>query len=210
MEGADIKWQVSGLDSGELKKKHQAILAYRSQTSSSAFYLLSFARKNELFGTFNNIRLREVSKLDQIVWTEHPDLLWEEQEEEGQGGESSLVGGSQMDYALKDDKLYIKIVLKKQPLIRDLAFYLFGYKDSVVFREMPKIRLKIIGDTIRLSDKKTQLKTEDIYYRDEGKTIVIGVPLKILNAPQLILTGVYASSRGVSSEAAAWRVIELK
>jgi LmbE family N-acetylglucosaminyl deacetylase len=210
MQDANIKWQTSLLDNVELKRKQQAILAYRSQTSSSAFYLLSFARKNELFGSFGDIKLKDTSQVDQIIWTEHPDILWEKEEREWIEESAPAVGGSQLDYAVKDGKLYIKIVLKKQPLIKDFTFYLFGYKDSVAFREMPKIRLKIIGETVRLSDKTAQLKTEDIYFHNGGKTIIVGVPLKILNDPQLILTGVYASSRGVSSEAAAWRVLELK
>ena len=38
----------------QLEMKRQAILSYRSQTESSAFYLLSFTRKNELFGDYSN------------------------------------------------------------------------------------------------------------------------------------------------------------
>ncbi len=36
-------WSMLGLTAEELEQKHQAILMYRSQTQSSAFYLLSFA-----------------------------------------------------------------------------------------------------------------------------------------------------------------------
>lgn len=205
---ADIKWQALNLDPVELKNKHQAILTYRSQTSSSAFYLLTFARKNELFGNFSNIILKDLSQPDQIIWTDHPDFLWEKGE--GFKQTENPAAGSQIDYSLGNGKLYVKLVLKKQPLVKDLIFYFFGYKDSATFGDMPKIRLKIIGDTIRLSDKRTQLKPQDIYYHDEGKVIIIGVPLKLLNNPQLILTSVYASSRGVSPEVASWRTIELK
>jgi LmbE family N-acetylglucosaminyl deacetylase len=210
MQEADIKWQVLNLDSTELEKKHQAILSYRSQTASSAFYLLSFARANELFGNFSNIALVDLNKSDQIIWSEHPDLLWEKVEEESWAEEGGAPSGSQIDYAVKDKKLYIKLTLKKQPIVTDLLFFLFGYKDSVGFRDMPKIRLKIMGETVRLSDKKVQLDNNEIYRHVDGKNIIIGVPLKILNDPQYILTSVYASSRGVSSEAASWRVIELK
>ena len=41
-----INWLKFDLTDKQLEMKHQAILSYRSQTESSAFYLLSFARKN--------------------------------------------------------------------------------------------------------------------------------------------------------------------
>jgi len=49
---SDINWMKLGLNSKQLEMKHRAILSYRSQTESSAFYLLAFARKNELFGDY--------------------------------------------------------------------------------------------------------------------------------------------------------------
>ena len=49
-----INWLKFGLTDKQLEMKHQAILSYRSQTESSAFYLLSFARKNELFGDYSD------------------------------------------------------------------------------------------------------------------------------------------------------------
>jgi len=49
---SQINWQKYALAPNQLNKKYQAILCYKSQTESSAFYLLSFARKNELFGDY--------------------------------------------------------------------------------------------------------------------------------------------------------------
>jgi len=50
-----IHWLKNELTAEDLERKHQAILCYKSQTESSAFYLLSFARKNELFGGYPEI-----------------------------------------------------------------------------------------------------------------------------------------------------------
>ncbi|MFZ5800516.1 MAG: PIG-L deacetylase family protein, partial [Candidatus Omnitrophota bacterium] len=210
MQDAQIPWQVSPLSEEELDKKHQAILAYKSQTNSSAFYLLSFIRKNELFGNFDNIVLREASLKDQPVWTGHPDLLWEEANKEDMEEDPGAGGNSQIDYALKDGKIFIKLTLNKQPLMTDILFFFFGYKDSLVFRDMPKLRVKIMGDTVKVSDKRTVIKPEGVYHQTDGKIITVAIPLAMLNNPQSILTSVYASARGVSSEAASWRVIEIK
>lgn len=210
MRDAGIKWRVSPLNDEELDKKYKAILAYKSQTNSSAFYLLSFVRKNELFGNFGNIVLSEVAKEDQPVWTGHPDLLWEETNKENMEEETPFGGNSQIDYALKEGKLYVKLTLNKQPLMTDLLFFLFGYKDSVVFRDMPKLRVKIMGDTVKISDKRKVIKPEGVCHQSDGKVITVAIPFAMLNNPQFILTSVYASARGVSSEAASWRIIEIK
>ena len=52
LSDSQIEWLEFVLSSEQLAKKRQAILTYKSQTTSSAFYLLSFARKNELFGDY--------------------------------------------------------------------------------------------------------------------------------------------------------------
>lgn len=210
MQDAEIKWQTSPLDDAETDKKHKAILAYKSQTNSSAFYLLSFVRKNELFGNFSNIVLSEVAKEGQPAWTGHPDLLWEEVNKENMEEESPATDKSQIDYALKDGKIYVKLTLNKQPLMTDILFFFFGYKDNVVFRDMPKLRVKIMGDTVKVSDKRKVIKPEGVEHKTDGKIITVAIPLAMLNNPQFILTSVYASARGVSSEAASWRVIEIK
>ncbi|MFA5115364.1 MAG: PIG-L family deacetylase, partial [Candidatus Omnitrophota bacterium] len=55
--GGGIKWFRSDISQDEIENKHKAILCYRSQTQSSAFYLLAFARRNELFGNYPTVVL---------------------------------------------------------------------------------------------------------------------------------------------------------
>lgn len=52
-----FNWLKLDLTEEEIENKKKAILCYKSQTMSSAFYLLSFARKNELFGGALEINL---------------------------------------------------------------------------------------------------------------------------------------------------------
>lgn len=53
--GSQIRWFGYKLTPQELEKKYKTILCYKSQTESSAFYLLAFCRKDELFGVYPEI-----------------------------------------------------------------------------------------------------------------------------------------------------------
>jgi hypothetical protein len=59
LKNTSIVWSKFELDQAQIEQKHAAILKYPSQTQSSAFYLLSFARRNELFGGYPQINLRK-------------------------------------------------------------------------------------------------------------------------------------------------------
>ena len=45
------------IDKNQLDKKYEAILKHKSQTQSSAFYLFSFIRKDELFSDYPEAQL---------------------------------------------------------------------------------------------------------------------------------------------------------
>ncbi|MGE5197772.1 MAG: PIG-L deacetylase family protein, partial [Deltaproteobacteria bacterium] len=55
---SQVKWFRYILSRQQLDKKHKTILLYKSQTESSAFYLLAFARGNELFGDYPSVELK--------------------------------------------------------------------------------------------------------------------------------------------------------
>ncbi|MBU1726768.1 MAG: PIG-L family deacetylase, partial [Candidatus Omnitrophica bacterium] len=54
---SSVDWLTLEMDKEQIDKKHEAVLCYKSQTQSSAFYLLSFCRRNELFGDYPPVHL---------------------------------------------------------------------------------------------------------------------------------------------------------
>lgn len=63
----EVGWLKNELTAEELERKHKAILCYKSQTRSSAFYLFSFARKNELFGGYPEINIGVSSSINYSI-----------------------------------------------------------------------------------------------------------------------------------------------
>ncbi|MFH0791117.1 MAG: PIG-L family deacetylase [Candidatus Omnitrophota bacterium] len=53
---SQIQWFKYELNQEQLNKKYQAVLCHASQVKSSAFYLFSFVRKNELFGDYHEVQ----------------------------------------------------------------------------------------------------------------------------------------------------------
>jgi LmbE family N-acetylglucosaminyl deacetylase len=61
MAALDTKWQSLGLTSAETEAKGKSILAYESQTAVMKRFLVSFARKSEIFGTLGSAQIERVS-----------------------------------------------------------------------------------------------------------------------------------------------------
>ncbi len=208
----DYLWLNLDLTSREIEKKHRAVLAYKSQTESSAFYLLSFVRKNELFFKFPDTQLKKEPADNNLSWEEGFDSV-----DEKDGGEAEQVirepagdNNSAISFAQKDKNILIKISPRRQPIITSLSVYLFGYKKQTAFSLMPKIRLKIIGNNLSVLNGRQKIKMEGAGLKREGKDIIITFPLAALNEPKIIFCSVNTSSRNLSYDSNAWSVINLK
>ncbi|MBI5145402.1 MAG: PIG-L family deacetylase [Candidatus Omnitrophica bacterium] len=182
----DIKWLALVLSSEELEKKYKAILCYRSQTQSSAFYLLSFARRNELFGDYPEIETR---------------------------GHLGTIAGKEgrVTYDLIDGHLLICIE-KNQELDKRFAImaYLFGYSKNKAFAEMPKIRIITRHNRIKIFDGRKIIKPEGISLTLEPKVFVLRVPLKVLGEPDFILGSMKSYGGSLPVEAVSLRKIIIR
>ncbi|MBF0494044.1 MAG: hypothetical protein HQL28_02795, partial [Candidatus Omnitrophica bacterium] len=169
----------------ELEKKHKAISFYRTEIEYSPRFLYTFARKNELFGDFDPVKI----KCGEVKETP--------------------VGG--MTFAYLDGKLIIRIDLK-QKIEKDLGvvLYLFGYKEGIDFGEMPKIRIALTLEGLNVKDKCKSLLRHGIRVEEHGLERKILVPVSLLGDPDHIMTSLRSNTHAFSSENTAWRIIEME
>ncbi|MFA5411545.1 MAG: PIG-L family deacetylase [Candidatus Omnitrophota bacterium] len=180
---SEINWAQLRLTPEQLKKKYQAILCYRSQTQSSAFYLLSFARKNELFAELKDLILDTSGKLSD---TERDR------------------------YGLIGDSLFIRI--EKKPEIKRgfvIIFYLFGYSNKQPFSSMPKIRIVAAASRLKVFNGRKMIKPEGVTLESQGKSLVLKIPLQALGEPDFILTSIKRYTGVLPVDAAAFRRIKI-
>lgn len=188
---SQINWMKFELTPEQLEKKHQAILCYKSQTRISAFYLLAFARKNELFSDYAPIKLnRQVSLKDQAV---------------------SFFG-----YAVVDDCFLIRIK-KSEELNKSFRMqaYLFGYSYKKPFAQMPKIRIVTKYNRFRIFDKKTLIKPEGVSLELTPDALFLKLPLKVLGGPDFILASIkpytgMTQQEFLPADVAGFRKIEIR
>jgi len=210
---SQITWLNFELTPQQLNKKYQAILCYRSQTSSSAFYLLSFARRNELFGDYPEVELkkeelpedRAVSFFgfsnmftDSSLTTTFEDL------------KQLLENRGQVSYGIQDGNLLIRID-KPQELSKrfSIQLYLFGYNDKTPFAAMPKIRIITRHKKFKVFDGRKMISPEGLSLDWGSRELNLKVPLEILGEPNFVLTALKTYNRFLHVDATSFREINI-
>ncbi|MDD2679322.1 MAG: PIG-L family deacetylase [Candidatus Omnitrophica bacterium] len=191
-----IEWSKLDLVPRALWLKYKAVLAYKSQTMVSAFYLLSFARKNELFGDYPEIQLKkQVSSKKRP-----PDFFgFSEMFTGARGGKEAPRANNpagnhgEVSYAVVD-KYFVIRVAKDKELIRrfSLALDIFGFNRRRPFASMPKIRIKARYEKFIVYDGARQVNPKNIRLHFNADDLILRIPLETLGNPDFILTSVRA------------------
>ncbi len=194
-----IEWNMFCLKSAEVGEKRTAISMYPSQIRCAPAYLYSFARKNELFGDYPVIRLKQ-GEAGKIIW--------------------NYLGGRQVNpeskvsnlaYAVMDGNLFIKFNVRKGTKERiDMLAFLLGYSKEKKFSAMPKIRLDINKAKLLLRDKEKGISVEGASFEHVNQTAFIKLPLSALGDPDYILSCAMGKMRDFSPDEISWRVLEIE
>ena len=208
-----INWQRLNLSFSELDKKYQAILFYKSQTQSSAFYLFSFARENELFGDYPVLELNLQPTLkDKIISylgasemfkeAEYPPDLREIEVMEEKGSVS---------YARQDDYLIVRVDKPKRLSSRFGALlYIFGYSKNKAFAQMPKIRIITSAGRCKVFNAKNRIIDHGVVLDFGMDYLILRIPFKLLGKPDYILTSLKAYHGNLPIDVVGFRKIKIK
>jgi LmbE family N-acetylglucosaminyl deacetylase len=210
----EINWMEFKLGPEQLKKKYQAILCYKSQTESSAFYLLSFARQNELFGDYPEIELeKQVSSKEKTVSFFGFSHMF---------ADSNIIATledlnnlikdrGRVSYAVADNFLLIRIEKPEALKHRfNTQLYLFGYSYKTPFAQMPKIRIITKHNRFRIFDGRKMIKPEGVYLEFNANVSILKVPLQILGEPNFILTSIKTHREVLPFDTMGFRRIYIK
>ncbi len=208
--GSALSWSKYELAPQEIEKKHKTILCYKSQTESSAFYLLAFARKNELFSDFPEINLCPEKQKKQISSKERPRSFFGFSK--GRAGSDTLPGGAgYVNYALSGDSLSLRINkgINNHRILKT-AIYLFGYSHKTPFAQMPKIFLATRQNKFKMRDGRKVINPQGMVIELGPKELILKVPLGILGNPDFILASVRTNAGGICVDSRGFRKINLK
>lgn len=199
LKNSQIEWKSSDLTEEEVEKKYQAICLYKSQCADSAFYLKAFAKRNELFGGYQAIELNKAQS-----------LLQQKQASD----EFEIVTAFQnktVTYGVAGDNLFINIFFKREAS-KGHSFYvnLVSYNHDIEFAQMPKVKINVSGDAIKVLDRGKFIKSENVRLNQKKHSVIIKIPLKILGDPEYILASVNTYTANFPSDLNAWRAIKIK
>lgn len=213
---SQLRWHTYELSSEELEKKHQAILCYKSQTESSAFYLLSFARKNELFsdypeniGTCGNFRL---PKSNQIPLKEnHLPFFDLSRMFSGSMPHDFTATGLSDSYGLEDNLFLIHIDKDKDldSRLRTLM-YLFGYSYKTPFGQMPKIRVVTKCKNFKIFNSRKMINPKGVILELKPSELILKIPLDMLGNPDFVLVSINGYLKAPNADSIGFRKINIK
>lgn len=175
-------WVKTPLHHDEMEKKKRAILAYQSQIKVMRYFLLSFARPNELFGIYPDAVLAKNKEL-LLVADPHRDSL--NTVKEGDGDITGIYGYS------TPSELRIKATL------REKVHHPITYKLHLVFLEKEK-------KTSRMD----LVFNENSQKRIMGNKIYFSLPLKSLPSFQYLFINLESRKDGHLLDKTAWRMIK--
>ncbi|MDD5115596.1 MAG: PIG-L family deacetylase [Candidatus Omnitrophica bacterium] len=205
--GSKIDWSRFDLGFDELDKKYQTILFYKSQTQSSAFYLLAFARENELFGDYPVLELSAQEKGDKPVSYFGASRMFKEVS----GEEVAQVeGDGQVSYAQEDGYFVVRVDKAMRLSNRfGVLLYAFGYSRDTAFAAMPKIRIVTLGRKLRVFNARKGVLNSGVELEFGNKYLIIKIPLELLGKPDYILTALKAFHGNLPIDAVGFRKIKL-
>lgn len=197
LKESGIFWREIKLNEEEVSAKNQAISFYKSQIECAPSYLVTFARKNELFGDYPTVKLKRQTT---------GDAQWQQIGESGQY--SSMSGAA---FTRKDDDLLVKVTLKGAiDKEGGVSVFLVGYSEEEEFAKMPKIHIHIGSEGLHVRDKKDALFSHGVQVNREGKTLSLKIPLTLLENPAYLFTSVETTTRDLPLDHTAWRIVEIE
>lgn len=186
----EISWEKFELTEEEIRAKYQAMPFYKSQLKYNQ-YLVTFVRKNELFGDYPVIKLEEAQTLETIRQDLHSPRL---------------------AYAQQDKKnLFARLVLKRK-IDEDfgVTVFLLGYSKKTAFAKMPKIRITFGLGGVQVRNKKQILFSKGIDLKYEDNAFILKVPLYILGDPDYIFACARTHTHDLPFNETSWRILDME
>jgi len=207
-----IDWERFELSFDQLDNKYKSIMFYRSQTSTSAFYLLAFARANELFGDYPVLELKPQPSLkDKVIsYFGATGMVKEAQAPQSQD-QPQLEEAGTVSYAEEDGYFIVRVDKPKKLSSRfGVLVYIFGYSKETPFAKMPKIRIITFGKKCMVFNGKDKVLGHGVSVGFGSNWLAIKIPLKLLQNPDYLLTSLKAYHGRIPIDAVGFRKIKIK
>ena len=179
--GRKLNWISFDLGPEETALKREALAKYKSHISYSRNFLLSFARKNELFLEYPYEKL---------------------------GG--AAIGAGNVEYRVEGNNFLVDVRFSN-PFDRlgILNVEVFGYKKEIPFSDMPKLTLRLFGGRVFVKDGPKSVRDSGASYQVKKNTVTVKIPLPLLKNPDHLFVAAHSTQERLSFEFESWKVLEI-
>jgi LmbE family N-acetylglucosaminyl deacetylase len=219
----DGDWLTLPLTPEQAQKKYEAILQNHTQLTTRQYFLVAFARADEIFATIDVLPVPEVPADAVINWkkairTKALGLPPGEASDKTGPEHVLLEELAAMDleetaYVRQGDDLIAQVTLHNRLGKRaNVHLLLYGYKRGSDFATLPKVHINITPfGNVHVFDDLKRVKVEDVRVISIENHLVVRVPLRLLGdeVPDLIFTATRANLGEVAADDTAWHLFSL-
>lgn len=190
----DVQWQSAELTPDQVAKKKETILKYKSQIAYKKNFLLSFARKSEIFSQYPH---ENIASLPSGV--AEKDIF------------GSDVKEGDVLYKIVGDELWAQVPLTSAvDEMGALSSYIFAYRDGFLFSDMPKLAFKLFGNKMFVYDGAKNFHDPNLVYRFDAGRLLIRVPLRLLKDPDHIFVSTRHAKEEMTLDFGSWKILKLE
>jgi LmbE family N-acetylglucosaminyl deacetylase/nitrogen fixation protein len=211
-------WTMLGLTPEQARLKAAAIRLYPSQTSISKGYLLSFARRNELFARVPPIRLAPPGgpgpgddprphALIHGATDPGPDAEDESGPEAAAEAEAEPLGS--VVWRDSGEALVVEVRLRQVIVAGgEVRTRAFGFRPGRPFAAMPKLQASWTPGWLRVYDQGVRVVRENIKAVDRPGLLTVTIPWADLDNPEKVFVQVDGSAGEMTASQTGWRLLE--
>lgn len=219
----DGHWFSDPLTPEQTERKYEAIIKNRTELTTREYYLVSFARANEIFATIDPLPVPVVPANAVIDWKNAvrtkvigfgaPDSVYHPDMERLFNEEFAAMELEETAYLRQGTDLIAQVTLRNRLGRRaNVHLHLYGYRRGEEFAAMPKIHIDVtpIG-SVHVFDGSRRLKEGDVTVTGVGDRLIIRLPLRLLGdkQPDCLFTATRASLGEVAADDTAWHLFSL-
>jgi LmbE family N-acetylglucosaminyl deacetylase len=219
----DGNWSTLPLTPEQAQKKYEAILQNHTQLTTRQYFLVSFARADEIFATIDVLPVPTVPADAIINWRKavHSKVIGLTPEEPSTRtstehalfDELAAMEVEETAYVRQGDDLIAQVTLHNRLGKRaNVHLLLYGYKHGTDFAGLPKLHINItpLGN-VHVFDDLKRVKEERVKVISIENHLIVRVPLRLLGdvVPDLIFTATRANLGEVAADDTAWHLFSL-
>ncbi|HUJ71172.1 MAG TPA: PIG-L family deacetylase [Verrucomicrobiae bacterium] len=219
----DGDWLSFPLTPEQRQKKYESILQNHTQLTTRQYYLVSFARANEIFATISLLSVPVVPVEAVIDWkaAAHSkaiglgmgDPSHRTDTERALFDEFAAMELEETAYVRQGSDLIAQVTLRNRLGKRaNVHLLLYGYKRGAAFATMPKLHINVtpLGG-VHVFDGGKRLKETEVTVTGVENHLIVRLPLRLLgeSPPDLLFTATRANLGEVAADDTAWHLFSL-